>query len=124
MRHLDEAVSKATVIDFTHIEVLVHPLVKRQLVTVITCDRTHAFLVVIPATLHPTGIVLFELVFVTMVPTGRGFVVALGEVETFLTHEVNVINASAVATALPVDVDTRVFPWVNLAVLVQVFYCV
>jgi len=58
------------------------------------------------------------------VVTRRTQVVSLSKVQSILTHEEDIVNASAVATALPVDVDTRVFPWVNLTVLVQVFYCV
>ena len=126
MRHLNKAVSKATVIDFAHIKVFVHPLVNRQLVPNITCNRYKPLLVVPLIANGVTGVHLFwPVIFILSIkPTGRRTVVAFGIVKTMLTQEVDVVNASAVSTALPVDVDTGVFPWVNLAVLVQVFYCV
>lgn len=125
MRHLNEAVSKATVIDFAHVKVLVDPLINRQLVTDISTDRTLPRRRVIPGGIRFTGIHLFHRVRSILSlysPTWRRAVVVLGIVETILTQEEDVVNASAVATTLPVDVDTRVFPRVNLMVLVQVFY--
>ena len=127
MWHLDEAVSKATVIDFTHVKVLVHPLVNRYLVPHVSADRTLPRGRVMPGGIRFTGIHLFnrKRSILPLYSPARGCaVVLLGILNTILTQEVNVVNASAVATALPVDVDTRVFPWVNLMVLVQVFYYV
>ena len=120
MRHLDEAVSKATVIDFTHVKVFVHPLINGQLVTMITSNRYKSILVVPLVANCMASIVLANKIVVA----GRTHVVELSIVQPMRSHEEDIVNASAVATALPVDVDTRVFPWVNLAVLVQVFYCV
>ena len=120
MWHLNEDVSKATVIDFTHIKVPVHPLVNRQLVAVITCNWLKPIFVAPVRANGMTGKVLANKVVVSR----RTRVVELSIVQPMRSHEENIIDASAVATALPVDIDTRVFSRVNLAVLVQVFYCV
>ena len=124
MWHLNKDVSKATVIDFTHIKVPVHPLVKRQLVTVITCNRYKPVHVIVLITYGMAGIHLIYWIrsILSEVVARRTLVVVLSVIQSIFTHKEDIVNASAVATALPVDVDTRVFPWVNLTVLVQVFY--
>jgi hypothetical protein len=89
----------------------------------ITVNRYEPLLVVVPIANSMAGIHLLYWMNEVLIAR-RTCVVELSIVHSMGSHEEDIINASAVATALPVDVDTRVFPWVNLAVLVQVFYCV
>ena len=92
----------------------------------VTVDRYELILVVVPIAHRMAGIHLIYWIssIWSEVVARRTLIVVLSKVQSIFTHEEDIVNASAVATALPVDVDTRVFPWVNLAVLVQVLYCV
>ena len=89
----------------------------------ITVNRYEPLLVVVPIANGMAGIHLLYWMK-EVVKARRTRVVELSIVHSMRSHKEDIVNASAVATALPVDVDTRVFPWVNLIVLVQVFYCV